>query len=64
METQFITNAKGDKINAIISIAAYKHFIELLEQEDDCNRFDKALEEPDEKTYTAKEIADDIGYAL
>ena len=50
METQFITNAKGDKINAIISIAAYKHF--------------KAQEEPYEKTYTAKEIADDIGYAL
>ena len=43
-------------------MAAYKHFIELLEQEDDCNRFDKAQEEPDEKTYTAKEIADDIGY--
>ena len=64
METQFITNAKGDKTNVIINMAAYKHFIELLEQEDDCNRFDKAQEEPDEKTYTAKEIADDIGYVL
>ena len=64
MEAQFITDEKGHKTKAIISIADYNRFIELLEEDDDCKLYDQAKKEVDAKTYTLKEVADDIGYEL
>ena len=64
METQFITDIKGCRTKAIISIEDYNYFIELLEEEKDCKLYDEAKKDVNEKTYTLKEVADDIGYAL
>ena len=64
METQFITDVEGHKTKAIISIDDYNHFIELLEEENDCKLYDEAKKDIDEKTYTLEEVADDIGYEL
>ncbi len=64
METQFITDVKGDRTKAIISIKDYNRFIELLEEENDYKLYDEAKEDVNERTYTLKEVADDIGYEL
>ncbi len=64
METQFITNAKGHKTKAIISIKDYKHFLELLEEEKECKLYDEAKKDVHEKTYTLEEVANEIGYEL
>jgi len=45
MRTQFIYSEKGTKIKAIIGIKEYKHYQELLEEEEDIIVFDKVLEE-------------------
>ncbi|MBC6401433.1 MAG: hypothetical protein GDA42_09035 [Ekhidna sp.] len=63
METQFITDIKGHKTKAIISIEDYNHFIKLLEEED-CKLYDEAKKDVHEKTYTLEEVAEDIGYEL
>ena len=57
---------KGHKTKATVSIEEtdYNHFIELLEQEDDCKLYDEAKKDIDEKTYTLEEVASDIGYEL
>ena len=64
MDTQFITDIEGHKTKAIISIEDYNHFIELLEEENDCKLYDEAKKDVTEKTYTLEEVADDIGYEL
>ena len=64
METQSITDTKGRKTKVIIGIEDYNHFIQLLEEEDDCKLYDKAKEDVGEKTYTLEDVADDIGYEL
>ena len=64
MDTQFIIDIEGHKTKAIISIEDYNHFIELLEEENDCKLYDEAKKNVGEKTYTLEEVADDIGYEL
>jgi len=64
MDIQFITDLKGHKTKATISIEDYNHFIELLKEEKDCKLYDEAKKDVNEKTYTLKEVADDIGYEL
>ena len=64
METQFITDARGHKTKAVISIEAYNYFIELLEEEEDCNLYDEAKKDSKEKIHTLEEVADELEYDL
>ena len=64
METQFITDIKGNKKKAVISIEHYNHFMELLEEEEDCKLYDEAKKDSKEQTFTFIEVANDLGYEV
>lgn len=58
METQFITDAKGKPLKAIIDITDYKQFIAFLEEQADCELYDAAKQDVEEATYTLAEVAE------
>ena len=61
METQFITDAEGKLLKAIIDLTDYKHFLDLLEEQADCQLYDEAKQAGDEVTYTLAEVAQEFG---
>lgn len=61
METQFITDAKGKPLKAIIDLADYKHFLALLEEQADCQLYDDAKQDDDEGTCTLAEVSQELG---
>lgn len=64
METQFITDAKGKPIKAIIDLADYHNFITFLEEQADCQLYDAAKQDSTEATWTLEEVAKDLGYEI
>ena len=59
MKPRYITDNKGNKTNIILPIEKYEKMMEELEEFEDINAFDKAVEQKQEFR-PAKEVFDEI----